>query len=127
MSISRAFCAFKPPVAKQPWQRLLPIPLAQQQRFPPLQRPYATDAPVDPPGYLDERERKIFDTIKQSLHPTKLEVQDVSGGCGSMYALDIVSERFRGLSVIQQHRLVNRVLGEDIKGWHGLQLKTKAP
>ena len=43
-----------------------------------------------------------------------------------MYALDIVSERFRGLSVIKQHRMVNEVLGEEIKGWHGVQLKTKA-
>ena len=57
----------------------------------------------------------------------ELQVQDVSGGCGSMYALDIVSDRFKGLPVIKQHRLVNKVLGEEIKKWHGVQLKTKAP
>jgi len=44
-----------------------------------------------------------------------------------MYALDIVSEKFRGLSIMKQHRLVNGILGEEIKGWHGVQLKTKAP
>ena len=44
-----------------------------------------------------------------------------------MYALDIVSEKFRGLSVIKQHRLVNSVLEAEIKKWHGVQLKTKAP
>jgi stress-induced morphogen len=55
------------------------------------------------------------------------QVQDVSGGCGSMYALDIVSAKFKGLSVIKQHRLVNAVLKDEIKGWHGVQLKTKAP
>ena len=44
-----------------------------------------------------------------------------------MYALDIVSDRFKGLPVIKQHRLVNKVLGEEIKKWHGVQLKTKAP
>ncbi|CAK4032281.1 Hypothetical predicted protein [Lecanosticta acicola] len=82
---------------------------------------------VHPPDYLDERERKVFDMIKESLHPTKLEVQDISGGCGSMYGIDIVSEKFRGLSVIKQHRLVNEILREEIKGWHGVQLKTKAP
>ena len=43
-----------------------------------------------------------------------------------MYAIDIVSARFKGLSMIKQHRLVNGVLGEEIKGWHGVQLKTKA-
>ncbi|KAG9542047.1 hypothetical protein KCU86_g9605, partial [Aureobasidium melanogenum] len=55
------------------------------------------------------------------------QVQDVSGGCGSMYALDIVSAKFKGMSVIKQHRLVNAVLKDEIKGWHGVQLKTKAP
>ncbi len=44
-----------------------------------------------------------------------------------MYALDIVSPQFAGLSVIKQHRLVNQVLADDIKGWHGVQLKTRAP
>lgn len=44
-----------------------------------------------------------------------------------MYSIDVVSERFRGLNVLKQQRLVNQVLAEQIKGWHGVQLKTKAP
>lgn len=44
-----------------------------------------------------------------------------------MYALDIVSEQFEGLPVIKQHRLVNKALEEEIKNWHGVQLKTRAP
>ena len=44
-----------------------------------------------------------------------------------MYALDIVSEQFKGLPVIKQHRLVNKVLEDEINNWHGIQLKTKAP
>ncbi|KAI7343871.1 hypothetical protein KC354_g15438 [Hortaea werneckii] len=106
-------------------------PLAQRPSAPiSISRNYASEAAssgVEAPDYLDERERKIFDTIKGELHPTKLEVQDISGGCGSMYALDIVSEQFKGLPVIKQHRLVNKVLGEEVKKWHGLQMKTKAP
>ncbi|KAI4740267.1 hypothetical protein E4T50_09296 [Aureobasidium sp. EXF-12298] len=84
-------------------------------------------AAVEAPDYLDEKELHIFQKLTQELSPTKLEVQDVSGGCGSMYALDIVSAKFKGLSVIKQHRLVNSVLKDEIKGWHGVQLKTKAP
>jgi len=44
-----------------------------------------------------------------------------------MYGLDIVSAKFKGLPVIKQHRLVNSILGEEIKKWHGVQLKTRAP
>jgi hypothetical protein len=43
-----------------------------------------------------------------------------------MYALDIASSKFQGLSVVKQHRLVNEVLGEDIKNMHGIQLRTRA-
>lgn len=43
-----------------------------------------------------------------------------------MYGIEIESEKFRGLSVIRQHKLVNEVLKEEIKGWHGVQLRTKA-
>jgi BolA-like protein 3 len=44
-----------------------------------------------------------------------------------MYAVNVTSERFKGLPMIKQHRLVNEILGEQIKEWHGLQLRTKAP
>ena len=43
-----------------------------------------------------------------------------------MYALDIVSSEFQGLPIVKQHRLVNKVLAEEIKKWHGVQMKTKA-
>ena len=42
-----------------------------------------------------------------------------------MYAIEVVSGRFRGLSVVGQHRLVNEVLGEEIRGWHGVQVRTR--
>lgn len=112
------------------------IPLSARHRTPFSTTPHryedvptaATTAASPPaPDYLDEAERRIFDILVKDLSPTKLEVQDISGGCGSMYALDIVSERFAGLPVIKQHRLVNKVLGAEIKKWHGVQLKTKAP
>jgi stress-induced morphogen len=59
--------------------------------------------------------------------PTEMQVRDVSGGCGSMYSVDITSERFRDLGVLRQQRMVNEVLGDLMKGWHGCQLRTKAP
>lgn len=44
-----------------------------------------------------------------------------------MYALDIVAEQFKGMPVIKQHRLVNKILEAEMKTWHGVQLKTRAP
>ncbi|PMD18340.1 bola-like protein [Hyaloscypha hepaticicola] len=79
------------------------------------------------PDHLNDKEKEIFDMLNRELRPEKLEVQDISGGCGSMYGIEVVAERFRGLSMLRQQRLVNEVLGEEIKGWHGVQLRTRAP
>ncbi|KAJ8060848.1 hypothetical protein OCU04_009931 [Sclerotinia nivalis] len=79
------------------------------------------------PDHLDEAEKNIWDKLSRELQPTKLQVQDISGGCGSMYGIEVVSEKFRGLNMLKQQRLVNKVLGEEIKGWHGVQLRTSVP
>ncbi|KAN0095564.1 bola-like protein [Hyaloscypha variabilis] len=79
------------------------------------------------PEHLNEKEKEIFEILNKEFQAQKLEVQDISGGCGSMYGIEVVSERFRGLSMLRQQRLVNEVLGEEIKTWHGVQLRTRAP
>jgi stress-induced morphogen len=43
-----------------------------------------------------------------------------------MYAIEIESPKFAGLTVIKQHKLVNQVLKEEIAKWHGVQLRTRA-
>jgi len=81
----------------------------------------------EPPDHLDEKEKAIFNRLVEALAPVALQVEDISGGCGSMYAVSITADQFKGLPVIKQHRIVNEILGEDIKSWHGIQLRTKAP
>ncbi|ORY15105.1 bola protein [Clohesyomyces aquaticus] len=89
-------------------------------------RPYSQNAtPLEPPDHLSEGELHVFRKIKAELDPVKLEVQDISGGCGSMYALEIESAKFNGLTVIKQHKLVNSILADEIKSWHGVQLRTR--
>ncbi|MBE3047542.1 BolA/IbaG family iron-sulfur metabolism protein, partial [Candidatus Bathyarchaeota archaeon] len=78
------------------------------------------------PADLDEHESAVWDLLSAELTPTELTVRDVSGGCGSMYAIDVSSPAFRGLGILKQQRMVNSVLGERVKGWHGVQLRTKA-
>lgn len=76
---------------------------------------------------MDSYESEIYSKLKTHFNPSDLIVKDVSGGCGSMFAIQIESENFKGIPMIKQHRLVNQLLKDDIKNWHGLQLKTSAP
>lgn len=79
------------------------------------------------PDYLDTAESEIWDKLTAEFNPTELMVQDVSGGCGSMYGIEIASEKFRGANMLKQQRMVNAVLGDQMKSWHGVQLRTKVP
>jgi stress-induced morphogen len=94
---------------------------------------------------LTEGEQLIFNKLTQNLKPSELFVKDVSGkfvscyqlihiliksnnigGCGSMYAIKIKSGEFKGKGLVQQHRVVNEILKDEIKDMHGLQLDTSA-
>ncbi|KAI1496896.1 bola-like protein [Biscogniauxia marginata] len=79
------------------------------------------------PDYLDDAESAIWDTLVAEFAPTELTVQDISGGCGSMYGIEIASEKFRGVNMLKQQRMVNAVLGDRMKDWHGVQLRTRLP
>ncbi|CRK38840.1 hypothetical protein BN1708_016675, partial [Verticillium longisporum] len=82
---------------------------------------------LEKPDYLDEAEAWIWDTLVAEFAPLELNVRDVSGGCGSMYSIDITSAHFRGANMLKQQRMVNKALGDKVKQWHGVQLRTKAP
>lgn len=79
------------------------------------------------PSFLSEGESRVWDRLVAELAPTQLLVQDISGGCGSMYGIEISSEKFRGLNMLKQQRLVNAALADLMKDWHGVQLKTRVP
>ncbi|KAI1781388.1 bola-like protein [Hypoxylon cercidicola] len=122
--------------------RALPAVLHSSRRASPiLIRPYsasattststaassATPALPEKPDYLDDAESTIWDKLTAEFSPTELMVQDISGGCGSMYGIEIASEKFRGVNMLKQQRMVNAALGDQMKGWHGVQLRTKVP
>ncbi|CAO3600996.1 unnamed protein product [Absidia cylindrospora] len=98
-------------------------------RFQSLLRPltrsrlYTTSAA---PEGLSEGESHIYNKLQLAFEPLRLRVSDVSGGCGSMYAIDIAATSFEGKSIVKQHRLINNLLKEEIKGMHGLQLRTSS-
>ncbi|EFP80601.2 uncharacterized protein PGTG_06557 [Puccinia graminis f. sp. tritici CRL 75-36-700-3] len=57
----------------------------------------------------------------------KLRVEDVSGGCGSFFVVEVVDQTFEGLSMLKQHQLINRTLADDIDRIHGLQVRLLDP
>lgn len=74
-------------------------------------------------------ERAIAEKIAGGLAGARsVRVEDTSGGCGTMYAIEVVASEFSGAtSKIKQHQLVAKLIADDVKQWHGFQLVTKAP
>ena len=65
--------------------------------------------------------------IEAAIPDASAEVEDLTGG-GDHFRAEIVSERFAGLSRIEQHRLVYDVFRAEIGGpIHALSLKTSTP
>jgi stress-induced morphogen len=65
--------------------------------------------------------------IEDAIPGAQVAVEDLTGG-GDHFRAEIVSERFEGLSRIDQHKLVYGVFGDDVGGAiHALSLKTSTP
>jgi stress-induced morphogen len=65
--------------------------------------------------------------IEQALPGSTAAVEDLTGG-GDHFRAEIVSDRFDGLSRIEQHQLVYSIFGNEIGGpIHALSLKTTTP
>lgn len=60
-----------------------------------------------------------------ALKVSAVQVKDTSSGCGSFFSIKVSSPDFEGKTLIQQHRLVNEVLKDEIKAIHGFTLETK--
>ena len=65
--------------------------------------------------------------IEQALPGANVQVEDLNG-TGDHFRAEIVSDRFEGLSRIDQHKLIYDVFGNEIGGpIHALSLKTSTP
>nr|WP_294545722.1 BolA family transcriptional regulator [uncultured Rhodopila sp.] len=65
--------------------------------------------------------------VKEALPDAKVTVEDLAGD-GDHYAATVVSESFRGLSRVKQHKLVYDALRGRMGGeLHALALQTSAP
>jgi len=65
--------------------------------------------------------------IEQALPGAEVSVVDTTGG-GDHFRAEIVSDRFEGLTRIQQHKLIYDVFGDEVGGAiHALSIKTETP
>jgi len=65
--------------------------------------------------------------IEEALPGADVNVIDTTGG-GDHFRAEIVSERFDGLTRIQQHKLIYDVFGDEVGGAiHALSIKTETP
>ena len=69
-----------------------------------------------------------LETLLERAFPdaTELTVEDRTGG-GDHFQVTVASPAFNGLSLLEQHRLVNDVLSEPLRDGtiHELRIKTK--
>ncbi|KAL9256587.1 BOLA2-like protein [Drosera capensis] len=66
---------------------------------------------------------EVESLLTTNLNPTHLEVIDTSGGCGTSFAIEIISEQFEGKRLLERHRLVNTALENEMKEIHALSIK----
>ena len=70
---------------------------------------------------------ELQERIRAALPGADVSVDDLTGG-GDHFRAEIVSDRFEGLSRIQQHKLVYDVFGAEVGGpIHALSIKTSIP
>ena len=86
--------------------------------------------------------QKITSLLQRHLKNSHVIVEDTSGGCGTMFNIDVASTDFqyhrtytrsplsplaarRGLTTIAQHRKVKDILKDEIPNWHGFLLQTR--
>ena len=86
------------------------------------QRPWLANVPRPMPTRQELQQR-----IEAALPGATVSVEDTTGG-GDHFRAEIVSDRFDGLTRIQQHKLVYDVFGAEIGGpIHALSIKTSTP
>ena len=71
--------------------------------------------------------KEVSSLIKQLIPDALIEVKDLGGG--DHLEVNVISERFAGLSLVQQHQLVYGALENELKSEtiHALALKTSTP
>jgi stress-induced morphogen len=70
---------------------------------------------------------ELENRITAALPGAEVRVEDLTGG-GDHFRAEVVSDRFEGLTRIQQHKLIYDVFGDEVGGAiHALSISTSTP
>lgn len=104
-------------------------------------------------GQASPKEQELESTLRKALDADPVRVQDISGGCGSMFKILVVSPKFQDIPLVKQHkyvgfvcvlmksqrdyvclsilflfsRMVTNTLKQEIGEMHGLTIHTMSP
>ena len=69
---------------------------------------------------------RLRELLEQAFPDSDVSVEDRTGG-GDHFLVTVVSTRFEGLSLLEQHRLVNEALADPLADGtiHELRIKTR--
>jgi stress-induced morphogen len=71
--------------------------------------------------------QELRQRIESALPGARADVVDTTG-TGDHFRAEVVSDRFEGLSRIEQHQLVYSIFGDEVGGpIHALSIKTSTP
>ena len=65
--------------------------------------------------------------LKESLKPIHVNIEDISGGCGTSFKLLIVSEVFESLKLLERQRRVYDALDKLMPQIHALEMRCLPP
>lgn len=78
-------------------------------------------------------QQQIQEKLNEAFNPEVLDVENeshmhnVAPGSESHFKVTLVSDEFKDLMLIKRHRLVNKVLEDELKQIHALALHTMTP
>ncbi|KAI3378752.1 hypothetical protein SNEBB_010391 [Seison nebaliae] len=74
----------------------------------------------------ESKESHIRSLIALSLPKAeKIEVEDISGGCGAMYEIRVISNEFTGMNRVKRHQMINASVKSLSSSWHGCRISAR--
>ena len=73
---------------------------------------------------VSDKDGIITNILQDKFEPDILEVEDQSCGCGSFYRIKVISDKFKGKRILQQHQMIKAELADIMKELHGVTLET---